>query len=189
MTRRINRIFFINNLVIISIICIRCLLYTSTATISYLATDAAATLAETNKGQNGWYTSTVTIQAPAGYTISSTLEGTYAADFTTDTNGKNTYYLRQDSSGFITDARTIQVPIDTDQPSGGKTDLSDAALRVGWYLSKENITVTQSVEDATSGPDHIEYRLTPSTDSEGCLLYTSGEGFSSSVHPADLERR
>lgn len=140
-----------------------------TATISYLATDAAATLAETNKGQNGWYTSTVTIQAPAGYTISSTLEGTYAADFTTDTNGKNTYYLRQDSSGFITDARTIQVPIDTDQPSGGKTDLSDAALRVGWYLSKENITVTQSVEDATSGPDHIEYRLTPSTDSEGTL--------------------
>ena len=140
-----------------------------TATISYLATDAAATLAETNKGQNGWYTSTVTIQAPAGYTISSTLEGTYAADFTTDTNRKNTYYLRQDSSGFITDARTIQVPIDTDQPSGGKTDLSDAALRVGWYLSKENITVTQSVEDATSGPDHIEYRLTPSTDSEGTL--------------------
>ena len=140
-----------------------------TATISYLATDAAATLAETNKGQNGWYTSTVTIQAPAGYTISSTLEGTYAADFTTDTNGKNTYYLRQDSSGFITDAKTIQVPIDTDQPSGGKTDLSDAALRVGWYLSKENITVTQSVEDATSGPDHIEYQLTPSTDSAGTL--------------------
>ena len=61
------------------------------------------------------------------------------------------------------------MPIDTDQPSGGKTDLSDAALRVGWYLSKENITVTQSVEDATSGPDHIEYRLTPSTDSEGTL--------------------
>lgn len=140
-----------------------------TATISYLATDAAATLAETNKGQNGWYTSTVTIQAPAGYTISSTLEGTYAADFTTDTNGENTYYLRQDSSGFITDAKTIQVPIDTDQPSGGKTDLSDAALRVGWYLSKENITVTQSVEDATSGPDHIEYQLTPSTDSAGTL--------------------
>lgn len=65
--------------------------------------------------------------------------------------------------------KTIQVPIDTDQPSGGKTDLSDAALRVGWYLSKENITVTQSVEDATSGPDHIEYQLTPSTDSAGTL--------------------
>ena len=140
-----------------------------TATISYFTTDGAAALADTNKGQNGWYTSTVTIQAPAGYTISSTLEGTYAADFTTDTNGENTYYLRQDSSGFITDAKTIQVPIDTDQPSGGKTDLSDAALRVGWYLSKENITVTQSVEDATSGPDHIEYQLTPSTDSAGTL--------------------
>ena len=140
-----------------------------TATISYLATDEVATLADTNKGENDWYTGTVTILAPTGYTISSTLDGTYEENFTTDINGENTYYLRQDSSGFITDARTIQVPIDTDQPSGGKTDLSDAALRVGWYLSKENITVTQSVEDATSGPDHIEYQLTPSTDSAGTL--------------------
>lgn len=147
-----------------------------TATIHYLITDAAATLADTNKGENDWYTGTVTILAPTGYTISSTLEGTYAADFTTDINGENTYYLRQDSSGFITDAKTIQVPIDTDQPSGGKTDLSDAALRVGWYLSKENITVTQSVEDATSGPDHIEYQLTPSTDSAGTLGSNQNSG-------------
>ena len=139
-----------------------------TATISYLATDEVATLADTNKGENDWYTGTVTILAPTGYTISSTLDGTYEENFTTDINGENTYYLK-DASGYITDAKTIQVPIDTDQPSGGKTDLSDAALRVGWYLSKENITVTQSVEDATSGPDHIEYQLTPSTDSAGTL--------------------
>ena len=147
-----------------------------TATIRYLTTDEVATLADTNKGENDWYTGTVTILAPTGYTISSTLEGTYAADFTTDINGENTYYLRQDSSGFITDAKTIQVPIDTDQPSGGKTDLCDAALRVGWYLSKENITVTQSVEDATSGPDHIEYQLTPSTDSAGTLGSNQNSG-------------
>lgn len=139
-----------------------------TATISYLATDEVATLADTNKGENDWYTGTVTILAPTRYTISSTLDGTYEENFTTDINGENTYYLK-DASGYITDAKTIQVPIDTDQPSGGKTDLSDAALRVGWYLSKENITVTQSVEDATSGPDHIEYQLTPSTDSAGTL--------------------
>ena len=139
-----------------------------TATISYLATDEVATLADTNKGENDWYTGTVTILAPTGYTISSALDGPYTANFTTDTNGENTYYLKN-ADGGITDAKTIQVPIDTDQPSGGKTDLSDAALRVGWYLSKENITVTQFVEDATSGPDHIEYRLTPSTDSEGTL--------------------
>lgn len=139
-----------------------------TATIRYLTTDEVAALADTNKGENGWYTGTVTILAPTGYTISSTLDGTYEENFTTDINGENTYYLK-DASGYITDAKTIQVPIDTDQPSGGKTDLSDAALRVGWYLSKENITVTQSVEDATSGPDHIEYQLTPSTDSAGTL--------------------
>lgn len=146
-----------------------------TATISYLATDEVATLADTNKGENDWYTGTVTILAPTGYTISSALDGPYTANFTTDTNGENTYYLKN-ADGGITDAKTIQVPIDTDQPSGGKTDLSDAALRVGWYLSKENITVTQFVEDATSGPDHIEYRLTPSTDSAGTLGSNQASG-------------
>ena len=140
-----------------------------TATISYFTTDGAAALADTNKGEHDWYKGTVTVLAPEGFTISSVLDGTYAESFETNINGENTYYLRQDTSGYITDAKTIQVPIDTDQPSGGKTDLSDAALRVGWYLSKENITVTQSVEDATSGPDHIEYQLTPSTDSAGTL--------------------
>lgn len=69
---------------------------------------------------------------------------------------------------FITDAKTIRCRL-IRITIRWKTDLSDAALRVGWYLSKENITVTQSVEDATSGPDHIEYQLTPSTDSAGTL--------------------
>lgn len=91
-----------------------------TATISYFTTDGAAALADTNKGEHDWYKGTVTVLAPEGFTISSVLDGTYAESFETNINGENTYYLRQDTSGYITDAKTIQVPIDTDQPSGGK---------------------------------------------------------------------
>lgn len=139
-----------------------------TATISYFTTDAVATLADTNKGKNDWYTGTVTVQAPAGYTISSTLDGTYAASFTTDVSGENTYYLRQNDSGYITDAKTIPVKIDTDRPVAGKISMS-THYQVGWNLSKDDIQITQPVEDNTSGPDHIAYTLRTVIGEEGTI--------------------
>lgn len=138
------------------------------ATISYLTTDAVATLADTNKGENGWYTGTVIIQAPEGFTISSTLDGTYAENFTTDVSGENTYYLRQNDSGYTTDAKTISVKIDTDKPVVGRISMS-THYQVGWYLSNKDIQITQRVEDNTSGPDHVTYTLTPAADAEGTI--------------------
>ena len=138
------------------------------ATISYLTTDAVATLADTNKGENGWYTGTVIIQAPEGFTISSTLDGTYAENFTTDVSGENTYYLRQNDSGYTTDAKTIPVKIDTDKPVVGRISMS-THYQVGWYLSNKDIQITQRVEDNTSGPDHVTYTLTPAADAEGTI--------------------
>ena len=138
------------------------------ATISYLTTDAVATLADTNKGENGWYTGTVIIQAPEGFTISSTLDGTYAENFTTDVSGENTYYLRQNDSGYTTDAKTIPVKIDTDKPVVGRASMS-THYQVGWYLSNKDIQITQRVEDNTSGPDHVTYTLTPAADAEGTI--------------------
>lgn len=138
------------------------------ATISYLTTDAVATLADTNKGENGWYTGTVIIQAPEGFTISSTLDGTYAENFTTDVSGENTYYLRQNDSGYTTDAKTIPVKIDTDKPVVGRTSMS-THYQVGWYLSNKDIQITQRVKDNTSGPDHVTYTLTPAADAEGTI--------------------
>lgn len=138
------------------------------ATISYLTTDAVATLADTNKGENGWYTGTVIIQAPEGFTISSTLDGTYAENFTTDVSGENTYYLRQNDSGYTTDAKTIPVKIDTDKPVVGRISMS-THYQVGWYLSNKDIQITQRVKDNTSGPDHVTYTLTPAADAEGTI--------------------
>lgn len=139
-----------------------------TATISYFTTDAVATLADTNKGENDWYTGTVTVQASEGFTISPTLDGTYAENFTTNASGENTYYLRQNDSGYTTDAKTISVKIDTDKPVVGRIRMS-THYQVGWYLSNEDIQITQLVEDNTSGPDHVTYTLTPAADAEGTI--------------------
>ena len=172
--------------------------------INYLATDAVATLADTNKGENGWYRGTVTIQAPEGYTISSTLDGTYAASFTTDASGENTYYLRQNTSGYITDAKTIPVKIDTDRPVAGKISMS-THYQVGWNLSKDDIQITQPVKDNISGPDHIAYTLrtvigeegtigtnptsgTAKVDADGNAIITISKKFKGTIHITSYDK-
>lgn len=126
-----------------------------TATISYFTTDGAAALADTNKGENDWYRSTVTILAPEGFTISSALDGTYAKSFETNINGENTYYLRQDTSGYITDAKTIQVPIDTQAPT-------KPTLTIGETATDTTVTLQAAAKDETSGVQ--EYILKEATN-------------------------
>lgn len=126
-----------------------------TATISYFTTDGAAALADTNKGEHDWYKGTVTVLAPAGFTISSVLDGTYAKSFETNINGENTYYLRQDTSGCITDAKTIQVPIDTQAPT-------KPTLTIGEAATDTTITLQAAAKDETSGVQ--EYILKEATN-------------------------
>lgn len=126
-----------------------------TATISYFTTDGAATLADTNKGENDWYKGTVTVLAPAGFTISSVLDGTYAKSFETNINGENTYYLRQDTSSCITDAKTIQVPIDTQAPT-------KPTLTIGEAATDTTVTLQAAAKDETSGVQ--EYILKEATN-------------------------
>ncbi len=126
-----------------------------TATISYFTTDGVAALADTNKGENDWYKGTVTVLAPEGFTISSALDGTYAKSFETNINGENTYYLRQDTSGCITDAKTIQVPIDTQAPT-------KPTLTIGEAATDTTVTLQAAAKDETSGVQ--EYILKEATN-------------------------
>ena len=94
-----------------------------TVEIQKFTTDAAAALAATNAGSDGWYHGDVTIHAPAGYTISTTqspLMG-FAGSITvaTDMNGSYPYYLKQDGTGYLTEAMTITVKKDTTAPTAG----------------------------------------------------------------------
>lgn len=70
------------------------------------------------KGNNGWYVGTVTLTPPEGYKISN--DGSTWKDIVTlNEEGKNyvRYYLR-DKNGGITDAKKVEISIDTVAPAG-----------------------------------------------------------------------
>lgn len=136
-----------------------------TVTISYLEIDAVATLSGT-KNANDWYIGTVTVTAPEGFTISQTAAGPYAASFTTTQTGDNTYYLKN-STGYITGAKTIHVPIDTDKPVIGTLTYSQNRSFSGWLLHNDKIDITVPVTSGSSASDYVSYTLTPDGGAAG----------------------
>jgi uncharacterized repeat protein (TIGR02543 family) len=86
--------------------------------ISYYPTAAAAS-APTAWARN------VLVSAPSGYTICSTRNGTYGASFVYSTQSSTasgtpvSYYLKQNTTGYITDAKSITVKVDLTAPSFG----------------------------------------------------------------------
>ncbi|MBP3578227.1 MAG: Ig-like domain-containing protein [Lachnospiraceae bacterium] len=93
--------------------------YTGTLTadfsIRYLTTEAVAT------APADWVKK-ATVTAPAGFTISNSLTGTYGASFDVTTSGADengtvvTYYLKQEGTGYISAAKTVTVKVDSEAP-------------------------------------------------------------------------
>lgn len=112
--------------------------------INYLTTSEVATLSGT-KGDNDWYKGTVSINAPTssvGWTISD--NGTeWKSNLTCDTEKKNivTYYLK-DTTGHITDKKTITVNVDRKTPVIEKVEATP---------TETTATITVTASDATSG--------------------------------------
>lgn len=116
--------------------------YTGTLTadfaIKYLATEAVAT------APSGWVKK-ATITAPSGFTISSSLTGTYGASFDVTTSSADesgtavTYYLKQDSTGYITAAKTVTVKVDSEVPVFDMTnfpigDVTSTTAEISWTV-------------------------------------------------------
>ena len=165
--------------------------------ISTLVTEETATLADTNKGKNNWYTGDVTINAPSGYKISSSQTGgTWGASLTVteDMNGEYTYYLKEDDTGYITGAKQITVKRDTSAPDGEieikknsfKTFFSEISFRL---FFKNNVDVIITAEDkgeVASGNCTVEYQKVAKADeynpngrwvSGNSLSVSAGEAF------------
>ncbi len=120
--------------------------FTQQFTVSYLAVDAETSL-EGTLGQNGWYTSDVTVKAPAGYSITTTLSGentdwTAPVMVTSDGTTTVSYYLKN-SSGQITGEKRIEVKRDTVVPVIGSVTVSN--------VTNDSAVVTVTASDATSG--------------------------------------
>lgn len=79
-------------------------------------TDAVATVSTAD------WTSAVTVTAPTGFLISQTVDGTYAESFRyalqseTTAGSQITYYLKQEGTGYVTEAKTLSVKIDNEAP-------------------------------------------------------------------------
>jgi len=117
----------------------------------------SASLAGTS-GQNGWYTSSVTVTLTATdsggvasrhYRIDSGSWTTYSVPFTLSTEGSHTIeYYSIDNAGNTEGVKSVSLKIDTIKPSSSS--------------SVSSYTVTLSASDSTSGVDDTYYRVGPS---------------------------
>ena len=131
--------------------------------ISYL--DADATVSGT-LGNNDWYTSDVTLTpATTGYKISA--NGTNWQDsLVISTEGENTvtYYLKQESTNYLTEQKSKVIKIDKTAPDGTVSISTDSwmdfwnRVTFGWFF-KETQEVTVTAQDTTggSGIDKVYY--------------------------------
>ena len=143
--------------------------------ISYL--DADATVSGT-LGNNDWYISDVTLTpATTGYKISA--NGTNWQDsLVISTEGENTvtYYLKQESTNYLTEQKSKVIKIDKTAPDGTVSISTDSwidfwnRVTFGWFF-KETQEVTVTAQDTTggSGIDKVYYykAATPISDAAG----------------------
>ena len=161
--------------------------------IEYLTTTAEAQLQCSEGGANGWYRGDVSVKAPEGYQITSSIEGGTVTwgnalpDITGEGSNDVTYYLKRTSDEAITDAKTITVRIDKEAPTASITIESTSwSTWPGSFLwdtlfgEKKAVTVTAEDPGDGSGDVQIYYLLSDEeyneTSIQGINTWTSYTG-------------
>ena len=114
------------------------------------------------KGENGWYTSEVTVTAPEGYAISTLADGIYGSEVTFGNEEKAVYYLKQAETGYIAKIELGKFAVDLNDP---EAEITMADNKWNSFLNtvtfgkffKETQSVTITASDKTSGVAKIEY--------------------------------
>ena len=168
---------------------------TKSVTISsYDGTVAPAYNGNTTKAE--WYSADVAITAD-GYTVSDSMDGTYAESYLLSGEGavNKTLYFKQNGTGYITDGKTITVNIDKTAPLFlAETDginINDNSWKgflnqiTFGHFFKENKDVNIAATDSGSGVAKYYYYIdtTGSTtvktaDELNVLSFTEGASFS-----------
>lgn len=135
--------------------------------ITYLDTPNPAYTLSGTEGQNGWYTSDVTITPPEGYTVSSTLDGEYSESLTISTSTTNISIHLKNEQGQMTDAiSVVEIKIDKDDPfitaTGNTSD----------YQTSDTVEIT--VSDNTSGVAKVEVQKDNGEFTDITSSYESG---------------
>lgn len=122
------------------------------------------------QGDDGWFTTDVTVEligsdetagvAETLYSVDGAAEETYTDSFRVTGDAVHTVDFHSvDRADNVEDTRTIDVAIDTTDPSS-TLDIGEPSAdrgRVVYVTSDTELTL--SADDATSGVDHIEYRV------------------------------
>ena len=114
------------------------------------------------KGENGWYTSEVTVTAPEGYAISTLADGIYGSEVTFGNEEKAVYYLKQAETGYIAKIELGKFAVDLNDP---EAEITMADNKWNSFLNtvtfgkffKETQSVTITASDEASGVAKIEY--------------------------------
>ncbi len=114
------------------------------------------------KGENGWYTSEVTVTAPEGYAISTLADGIYGSEITFGNEENAVYYLRQTENGYIAKVELGEIKSDLADPTAEivigeyKWNTNATAISFGLFF-KETKAFSISASDSESGVAKIEY--------------------------------
>ena len=108
--------------------------------ITYLDAPADPFQLSGTSGQNGWYTSDVTITPPENYAVSSTLDGIYSDTLTVSAGAENVMIYLKNEKGEMTNAITVgEIKIDKDEPTITATGNTTE------YLQSDTVTIAPTV--------------------------------------------
>ena len=122
-------------------------------------------------GTNGWYISNVDVAPVEGYKIAKAAADVFTDSVTFSDQGTATryVYLKNTTTGGITDKIAVEIKIDTVVPGNLNIEFSELNLiqKIGQSLGFYNptITITFTAEDVNSGIDHFDWTYTPETGS------------------------
>ncbi|MBB2181870.1 Ig-like domain repeat protein [Lachnospiraceae bacterium MD1] len=168
----------------------------NTKSVTISSYDGTVTFAYNGSTTNAaWYSADVTITAD-GYTVSDSVNGTYADTYLLSGEGEvsKTLYFKQNGTGYITDGKAITVNIDKTAPAfSADTDgitISDNNWKgflnniTFGHFFKENKNVSISATDSGSGGNKYYYYIdTGSTTAKTAeelksISFTEGSSFS-----------
>lgn len=135
--------------------------------VSFEATPANPYNLSAVDGTNDWYKTKATVTPVDGYAIAQKASDSFetTTEFSNQGTGVRYVYLKNKTTGGITDRIAVNVKIDSVNPADLKIEFSELNLvqKLGQSLGFYNpsVTITFTAKDVTSGIDHFDWTYTP----------------------------